>query len=119
MIIGKNLSNDFWANAISTDVYLKNKIPTRYLDLNTPFKSLYRFKPTIHHLRIFGCKAFAHIPKENKNKLAIKAIKCNFVGYCSKFKAYKMFDPSTHRVFASRDVIFHEQTDEGNTINKL
>ena len=28
-----------------------------------------------------------------------------------------MFDPSTHRVFASRDVIFHEQEDEGNKDN--
>lgn len=25
-----------------------------------------------------------------------------------------MFDPSTHRVFASRYVIFHEREDEGN-----
>ena len=25
-----------------------------------------------------------------------------------------MFNPSTHKVFASRDVIFHEQVDEGN-----
>lgn len=25
-----------------------------------------------------------------------------------------MFYPSTHKVFASRDVIFHEREDEGN-----
>jgi len=28
-----------------------------------------------------------------------------------------MFDPSTHKVFASRDVIFHEQANEGNKEN--
>jgi hypothetical protein len=60
-------------------------------------------------------KDFAHIPKENKNKLDAKAIKCIFIGHCSEFKAYKLFDPSTHKVFASRDVIFHEQ-EEGNMI---
>ena len=32
-----------------------------------------------------------------------------FIGHCSKFKAYKLFDLSTHKVFASRDVLFHEQ----------
>ena len=41
-----------------------------------------------------------------------KAIKCIFIGYCSQFKAYKLFDPSTHKVFASRDVLFHEQETE-------
>lgn len=32
----------------------------------------------------------------------------------SDLKAYNMFNPSTHKVFASRDVIFHEHVDEGN-----
>jgi hypothetical protein len=111
---GKNLSNGFWAEAISTAVYLKNRSPTRCLDLKTPFEALYGFKPAVHHLRVFGSKDFAHIPKEDRKKLDAKAIKCIFVGYCSDFKAYKMFNPSTHKVFASRDVIFHEQVDEGN-----
>jgi hypothetical protein len=70
---------------------------------------LYGSKPAIHNLKVFRCKAFAHIPKENRNKLDAKAIKCIFIGYCSKFKAYKLFDPSTHKVFASRDVLFHEE----------
>ena len=96
---------------------VKNIIPIGYLDFKTPFKALYSFKPTVHHLRVFGCKDFAHISKENRKKLDAKGIKCIFVGYCSKFKAYKMFDPFTHRVFASRDVIFHDQVDEGNTHN--
>jgi len=82
MIKGKNLSNSFWAKAISTVVYLNNRIPTRYLDFKTPFEALYGFKLAVHHLRIFGCKAFAHILKENRKKLDAKSIKCIFVGYC-------------------------------------
>jgi hypothetical protein len=105
MMKGKNISNDFWAEAVSTIVYLKNISPTRRLDHKTPFKSLYDSKPTVNNLRIFGCKYFAHIPKENRKKLDPKAIKCIFIGYCSEFKAYKLFDPSTHKVFASRDVV--------------
>jgi hypothetical protein len=41
---------------------------------------LYGSKPTIHNLKVFGCKAFAHIPKENRKKLDAKAIKCIFIG---------------------------------------
>jgi hypothetical protein len=78
---------------------------------------LYGSKPVVHNLKVFGCKAFAHIPKENKKKLDAKAIKCIFIGYCSEFKAYKLFDPSTHKVFASRDVLFHEQEAENHDDN--
>ena len=82
MIKGKNLSNSFWVEAINTVVYLKNRSPTRCLDHKTPFEALYDFKPTVNNLRIFGCKDFAHIPKENMKKLDAKAITCIFIGYC-------------------------------------
>jgi hypothetical protein len=61
MMKGKNISNTFWAEAINTAVYLKNKSPTRCLDNITPFEALYGSKPAVHNLKVFGCKAFAHI----------------------------------------------------------
>ena len=103
------LSNTFWGEAINTAVYLKNRSPTRSLDNITPFEALYGFKPVVQNLKVFGFTDFAHIPKENRKKLDAKAIKCIFIGYYSQFKAYKFFDPSTHKVLASRDVLFHEQ----------
>lgn len=151
MIKGKDISNYFWAEAISIVIYLMNIGPTGYLDLKTPFiviylmnispiryldlktqfiviylmnispkiyldiktpfESLYGFKTVAHHLTIFGCKAFAHIMKDNINKLDFKGIKCISVGYYLQFKSCKMFDPSDHNVFASRDIIFHEHAD--------
>jgi hypothetical protein len=117
MIKGKNLSSAFWAETISIVVYLKNRIPTWCLDHKTSFKAFYDSKREVNNLRIFGCKAFAHIPKENMKKLDAKAIKCIFIGYCLEFKAYKMFDPSTHKVFTIRNVIFHEQKEGSNEYN--
>jgi hypothetical protein len=109
MMKSKKLSNAFWDEAINTAVYLKNISPKRCLDNVTPFKALYGSKPAVHNLKVFGCKSFAHILKENRNKLDAKAIKCIFIAYCFEFKAYKLFDPSIHKVFASRDVLFHEK----------
>ena len=40
-------------------------------------------------------------------------MKCIFVGYGTEYKAYKLYNPVTHKVFASRDVIFHEQIGDG------
>ena len=77
MLKGKNLSNGFWAKAVNTAVYLKNRSPTKILESKTPFEALYGYKPTVKHLRIFRSKAFAHIPKEDRRKLDSKAIRCN------------------------------------------
>jgi len=82
MLKGKNLSNGFWAKALNTAVYLKNRSPTKSLEFKTPYEALYVFKLVVKHLRVFGSKAFAHIPKEDRRKLDSKAIICTFIGYC-------------------------------------
>jgi len=112
MLKGKNLSNGFWAEAVSTMVYLKNRSPTRSLEFKTPFEALFGYKPVVKHLRIFVCKAFANIPKEDRKKLDSKAIRCTFIGYCSSYKEYRLFNPSTHKIFVSRYVKFHERDNE-------
>ena len=108
MMKGKNLTNGFLVEAISTTVYFKNRIPTKSLSHKTHFESLYGYKPKVGHLRVFVSKAFSHIPKDDRRKLVAKSIKCIFIGYYDDHKAYKMFNPSAHKVFPSRDAIFHE-----------
>ena len=76
---GKNISNGFWAEAINTAVYLKNRCPTKQLFFQTPFEVLHSYKPDVSHLRVFGCTAFANIPKANRRKLDAKSIKCAFI----------------------------------------
>ena len=117
MLQGKNISNCFWAKYINIVVYLNSMSPTNKLELQTPFESFYGYKPRISHLIIFGCRAFAHIPKDDRRKLDVKSIECVFVGYCDDHKAYKLFHPSSHRLIASRDVVFHENTDISNRLN--
>ena len=100
-------------------IYLKNRSPTRNLKFKTHFEALYGFNIAVKLLAVFGSKAFSHIPKEDKIKLDSKAIRCTFVGYFSQFKAYRLFNPSTHNIFVSRDVMFHEQVhDKSNKCNE-
>jgi hypothetical protein len=113
MIKAKNLSDGFWAEAISIVLYLKNRSPTKFLEYKTPYETnFYSYKPIVNHLRIFGSKTFFHISKEDRRELDAKTIKCIFIGYCVDHKAYKMYDPIIHKFFASRNVIFHEYADE-------
>jgi hypothetical protein len=86
MMKGKNLSNAFWVEAINTAVYLKNRSPTRCLDNVTPFEALYGSKPAVNNLKVFGCKAFAHIPKENRRKLDTKLLNVFSLGIILNLK---------------------------------
>ena len=79
MLKCKNISNGFWAEAINTATYLKNRSPTKILDSKTPFEVLYGYKPDIGHLRIFGSKAFAHIPKDERRKLDANLLSVHFL----------------------------------------
>jgi hypothetical protein len=47
-------------------------------------------KPSVSHLKVFGCDAFVHVPKEKRSKLDNKATKCIFIGY-------KLWDPVSRK----------------------
>ena len=57
---------------------------------------------------MFGCVAYAHIPKENQKKLDKKGEKCIFIGYSHETKGYRLYKPESKELIISRDVIFDE-----------
>lgn len=59
-------------------------------------------------MKIFGCEAFFHIPKEHRTKLDDKSMKCIFLGYADGEFGYWLWDLIKHKVIRSRDVIFNE-----------
>ena len=74
----------------------------------TPFEAWKNTRPKVGHLRVFGCDAFAHIPKDERHKLDAKARKSIFLGYGEETKGYRLYDMTRSRVFYSRDVWFNE-----------
>jgi hypothetical protein len=49
---------EFWGEAVVTAVYLQNWLPTKSLAGRTPYEVWHGRKPTVNHLRVFGCRAF-------------------------------------------------------------
>ncbi|XP_057972666.1 uncharacterized protein LOC131160801 [Malania oleifera] len=45
------------------------------------------------HLRVFGCKAFVHIPKDERSKPDVKTQQCIFLGYGLDVFGYRLYDP--------------------------
>ncbi len=108
MLVGANLSHKLWAEALSTAAYLKNRSPARAITGMTPFEAYYGTKPSVNHLRVFGCTSYAHIVKDERKKLDPVARKCVLIGYGTVVKGYHLYDPNRDTVFYSRDVRFKE-----------
>ena len=60
---------------------------------------------------VFGCDAYAHVPKEKRTKLDNKFERCIFIGYKDGLKGYKLWNPEKSKVLYSRDVVFREVKD--------
>ena len=110
MLHHAKLPQKFWAEAVSTAVYLRNQSPTVQLKEKTPFECFHKRKPEAYHLKVFGCNSYVHVPDEKRSKLDKKAIKCIFVGYSQKSKGYKFYNPTTHKMLLGLDAIFHENS---------
>ncbi|MCO5580587.1 hypothetical protein L7F22_046110 [Adiantum nelumboides] len=85
-----------------------NKTPTAVVHNVTPEEKFSGKKPDLEHLKVFGCIAYVHIPDELRTKLDPKAEKCIFIGYSLEQKGYKCYNPITHHVRVSRNVVFYE-----------
>ncbi|MCO5552099.1 hypothetical protein L7F22_005609 [Adiantum nelumboides] len=77
----KNVPHCYWAEAVSTAVYIMNRTPTAAVHNVTPEEKFTGKKPDLGHLKVFGCIAYVHVPDELQTKLDPKAEKCIFIGY--------------------------------------
>jgi hypothetical protein len=98
----------FWDEAFLTAVFLINRLPTRVLDNDTPFDRLYKKSPDYSFLRTFGCAVWPNLRPYNSRKLEFRSNRCVFLGYSNLHKGFKCLDPSSGRVYISRDVVFDE-----------
>jgi hypothetical protein len=74
----------------------------------TPFEGWFNSKPSLQHLRVFGCDAYALIPTQKRQKLDPKAKCYKLVGYATNSKGYKLWENTERRIIISRDVTFDE-----------
>ena len=101
MLSGTGLGQEFWAEAVETECYLVNRPPSSVLEDKTPHEVWTGKKPSISHLRVFGCDAYVHVPKEKMRKLDNKYERCIFIGYKDGLKGYKLWNPETRKVVYS------------------
>ena len=106
MLFDSKLSRYLWSELLHTKVYQKNRSPTTRLRM-TPHEAWTNEKPSLGHMRMIGCVAWVHIPKEKRKKLDERSQKCYLIGYEST-NIFRVWNPATKRVERASHVDFDE-----------
>ncbi len=107
------LPNQFWAEAVCTAAFVRNRSVTKAVNGQVPFEAMFGRKPDVSHFRIFGCDAYAHVVKQKRSKFDAKSEKCWFMGYSLESKGYRLYNPRTRQAHIHRDVKFDESSFSG------
>ena len=92
-------------------IYLINLVPSRAMRLEVP-QALWPGKhQTYDRLYIFGCKAYAFIPRDKRMKLSPHATKCIFLSYGTDGDfCYRLWDLENRKLIRSSDIVFNEDS---------
>ncbi|KYQ55699.1 Copia protein [Trachymyrmex zeteki] len=107
MILHSKLNKNFWSEAVLSAVYIINRSPTAALKNLVPAELWFGKKPDVRKLKVFGCVAHLHIPKElNPRKFDSRSTKCIMISYTNN--GYRLWSLEDQRIISGRDVIFDE-----------
>ncbi|KAM2245499.1 hypothetical protein ACFXTI_006427 [Malus domestica] len=108
MLSEKKIPKTFWPEATNWTIHILNRSPTLAVKNKTPKEAWNERKPFVEHFRVFGCISYVHILDSKRIKIDDKSLKCIFLGVSEESKAYRLFDPISHKIIMSRDVVFDE-----------
>ncbi|CAG7639035.1 unnamed protein product [Allacma fusca] len=112
ILISANLPTKLWAEAVGTTVYLHNRLLDKHSPTITAHEAVIGRKPSLAHVRAFGCQAYSHVPRQLRKTWDPKGIKCIMVGYSGDNRKYRLYDPVTNKIHEDRNATFLESNPE-------
>ena len=101
-----------WPYALSTAVYVRNKLALRADEERSPYELWHGvtipIKNRLKDMRIWGSKCYVYIPKALRMRFDDHCAVCVFLGYSDASKAYMAMDLRTGRILTSPNVVFDE-----------
>lgn len=95
-----------WGESILTATHLTNRSATNAIKNKTPYEMWYKSKPDVSKHRVFGTRAFVHVPKANRPKFDDVSYECVMVRYGPN--GYRLWNLVTRKIVYSCDVKFNE-----------
>ena len=109
LLLSAKVPAPFWGEAALNAVHAINRIPSAVIHNQTPYKRLLESPLDYHHLRSFVSACFVLLQPHEHNKLEPRSRLFCFLGYGETQKGYRCYDPVSHRLHVSRNVIFWER----------
>ncbi|GJT08688.1 retrovirus-related pol polyprotein from transposon TNT 1-94 [Tanacetum coccineum] len=98
----------FWAEAIATACFTKNRSLVIPRHEKTPYHIINARKPSVKFFHTFGSLCYIVRDGENLDKMKEKGNACIFVGYSTQSKAYRVFNKRTRIIVETIHVNFDE-----------
>lgn len=108
LLTQSGLPDQWWGEAALAFVHVTNRFPVAALGDKTPYELFYGHRPDVSHFRVWGCKAYVHVQRDQRTKTDPHTVECAFVGYPDDHKAWRFYDPKSRKVILSRDAVFDE-----------
>eukprot|EP00171_Calliarthron_tuberculosum_P023532 IDg23532t1 len=109
MLHHKRVEKRFWAEALATAVYVRNRVTSRALSSNTTPHHIWNSSPPdLSHMRVFGSLCWYVVPRNKVQKLDARSREALLMGYSKQSKGYKLWDVKLDKFIVSRDVSFDE-----------
>lgn len=102
------LPKSFWGEALMIVIYLINLFPSTPLNGDVPNRFQIGKDVSFNHLNMFGCRAFFHVPKDERPKFDSKSKECIFLGYGNEEFRYRLRDHIEKQIIRSKDDVFFE-----------
>ena len=108
MLAITKLPKMFWAEALLTACYLVNLSLCHHLEGGYPERAWTGQSSRYDHFKVFGYRAFVHIPADERSKLNSKTHECILVGYGLDDSGYKLYDLCKQKVYIATlyDLLF-------------
>jgi hypothetical protein len=118
MMMSSGLPYYLWGEALMTANYLKNLSPHSSIENMTPEEAWSGKKPSVKHLKAFGCKASTLVTPSKTSKFGSRVWMGSFVGYGGSSFGFRIWDPIKRQVFMRKDVKFFEDEKIDYSSNK-
>ena len=91
LLLESRLPDTFWAEAVQTTNYTRNRYPSKSLKNNvTPYEIWHKGKPDVSNFRKFGYKAFLLDKTPTLGKFIERFKEWIFAGYSNEASAYRL-----------------------------
>ena len=108
------LPQSWWEFALDHATHVYNRTPMCRLNWQTPYQMVNGDKPTIDHLRVFGCGAYVFIPAEvHKDKLAPKSKAMVYLRTHPGGKGWIFMHGPNSTVFSAAQATFNDTGGKG------